>query len=68
MQITDEEIEKKIKKTIYKLEKLFKLFNYLQIINRIFNKLKLFIVNNLSLFLITYTVILICIFKIFNIF
>ncbi len=68
MQITDEEIEKRIKKTIYKLEKLYLLFNYFQKFNRIFNKIKLFIFNNLILFLVIYTVILICIFKFFNIF
>ena len=30
MPITDEEIEKRIKKTIYKLEKIYQFFNYFQ--------------------------------------
>lgn len=63
MPITDEEIEKRIKKTIYKLEKIYQFFNYFQKINGIFKKIKLFILNNLLLFLIIYTIILIIIFK-----
>ena len=63
MPITDEEIEKRIKKTIYKLEKIYQFFNYFQKITGIFKKIKLFILNNLLLFLIIYTIILIIIFK-----
>ncbi len=63
MQITDEEIEKRIKKTVYKLEKFYKIYNFVYKIRKTIEKLKEYIFKNFIFFLIIYTFILLLLFK-----
>lgn len=63
MNLSDEEIEKKIEKTVYKLEKFYKIYNSVYKIRKNIEKLKEYIFKNFILFLIIYTFILLLLFK-----
>ena len=63
MNLSDEEIEKKIEKTVYKFEKFYKIYNFIYKIKKNIEKLKEFIFKNFTIFLIIYTLILLLLFK-----
>lgn len=63
MNLSDEEIEKKIEKTVYKLEKFYKVYNFIYKIKKCVEKFKEFIFKNFIIFLILYTFILLLLFR-----
>ena len=67
MNLSDEEIEKRIEKTVYKLEKFYKIYNFIYRIKKCVEKFKEFIFKNFIIFLILYTFILLLLFKSLNI-
>lgn len=60
MPLSDKEIEEKIEKTVYKLEKFYKLYNFIYKIKQFNKKVKEIIVKHFILFMVLYTA-LICI-------
>lgn len=58
MQLSDKEIEEKIEKTVYKLEKFYKLYNIIYKIRGYFRKVKELIFKNFFSFLVLYTLII----------
>lgn len=62
MNLSDEEIERKIEKTVYKLEKFYKIYNLIYKFRKKIEGLKNLISNNLMIFLILYTLILFLLF------
>ena len=46
MNLSDEEIEKRIEKTVYKLEKFYKIYNFIYRIKKCVEKFKEFIFKN----------------------
>ena len=67
MNLSDEEIEKRIEKTVYKLEKFYKVYNFIYKIKKCVEKFKEFIFKNFIIFLVLYTFILLLLFKSLNI-
>lgn len=59
MTMSDKEIEKKIEKTVYKLEKFYKLYNIFYKIKQFFRRLKEMIFKNFFIFLVFYTLIIV---------
>ncbi len=55
MPLSDKEIEEKIEKTVYKLEKFYKLYNFIYKIKQFNKKVKEIIVKNFILFMVLYT-------------
>lgn len=55
MPLSDKEIEEKIEKTVYKLEKFYKLYNFIYKIKQFNKKVKEIIVKHFILFMILYT-------------
>lgn len=66
MNLSDEEIEKRIEKTVYKLEKFYKIYNFIYKIKKYVEKFKEFIFKNFIIFLVLYTFILLLLFKSLN--
>lgn len=66
MNLSDEEIEKRIEKTVYKLEKFYKIYNFIYKIKKTVEKFKEFIFKNFIIFLVLYTLILLLLFKSLN--
>ena len=63
MPLNDKEIEEKIEKTVYKLEKFYKLYNIIYKVKQFINKIKELVFKNFILFLILYTVLIYIIIK-----
>jgi len=59
MQLSDKEIEEKIEKTVYKLEKFYKIYNVIYKIKGYFRRVKELIFKNFFSFLIIYTLIIV---------
>lgn len=63
MALSDEEIERKIEKTVYKLEKYYKIYNVFYKFKKRTEKCKELIVKNFLTSLIIYTIVLYFIFR-----
>ena len=63
MALSDEEIERKIEKTVYKLEKYYKIYNVFYKLKKRTEKCKELIVKNFLTSLIIYTIVLYFIFR-----
>lgn len=58
MPLSDKEIEEKIEKTVYKLEKFYKLYNFIYKIKQFNKKVKEIIVKHFILFMVLYTALI----------
>ena len=58
MPLSDKEIEERIEKTVYKLEKFYKLYNFIYKIKQFNKKVKDIIVKHFILFMLLYTVLI----------
>ncbi len=58
MPLSDKEIEERIEKTVYKLEKFYKLYNFIYKIKQFNKKVKEIIVKHFILFMLLYTVLI----------
>lgn len=63
MPLSDKEIEEKIEKTVYKLEKFYKIYNFYYKIRVSIRKIRGVISDNLLLFLLIYTAFIILIMR-----
>lgn len=63
MNLSDEEIEKRIEKTVYRLEKFYKIYNFIYKIKKCVEKFKEFIFKNFIIFLVMYTLFIFLLFK-----
>lgn len=66
MNLTDEEIEIRIKKTVYKLEKFYKLYNIIYKIKTWNKKIKDIIFDNFMISIALYTFFLLVLFRSFK--
>lgn len=66
MPLSDEEIEKKIEKTVYKLEKFYKLYNIIYKVKTWNKKIKNIIIDNFMISVVLYTFFLLVLFRIFK--
>lgn len=58
MPLSDKEIQERIEKTVYKLEKFYKLYNFIYKIKQFNKKVKEIIVKHFILFMLLYTVLI----------
>lgn len=63
MALSDKEIEEKIEKTVYKLEKFYKAYNFYYKIRLFFRRLRTLVSENLLIFLLIYTSIIVLIMR-----